>query len=116
MKIQPQPSDMCTKSLLSSWTIFETSCPKILNYYACEYPIIPELFFQKWLPIEFGSNHSYDTRTPSYFCQIPCCKTSFGQRFFRSRVANWWNDLPSSLFNVSRRSDFSWSVYNYLFN
>ena len=67
-------------------------------------------------PIEFGSNHSYDTRTPFYFCQIPCCKTSFGQRFFRSRVANWWNDLPSSLFNVSRRSDFSWSVYNYLFN
>ena len=32
-------------------------------------------------PIEFGSNHSYDTRTPFYFCQIPCCKTSFGQRF-----------------------------------
>ena len=67
-------------------------------------------------PIEFGSNHSYDTRTPFYFCQTPCCKTSFGQRFFRLRVANWWNDLPSSLFNVSRRSDFSRSVYNYLFN
>ena len=24
-------------------------------------------------PIEFGSNHSYDTRTPFYFCHIPCC-------------------------------------------
>ena len=32
-------------------------------------------------PIQFGSNHSYDTRTPSYFCCISCCKTSFGQRF-----------------------------------
>ena len=26
--LQPQPSDVCTKSLLSSWTAFETSCPK----------------------------------------------------------------------------------------
>ena len=23
-----KPSDTCTKSLLSSWTVFETSCPK----------------------------------------------------------------------------------------
>ena len=27
-------------------------------------------------PIEFA----YDTWTPFYFCQIPCSKTSFGQR------------------------------------
>ena len=23
----------------------------------------------------------HDTRTAFYFCRIPCCKTSFGQRF-----------------------------------
>ena len=30
---------------------------------------------------------------------------------FRSRVANWWNSLPSSLFDASQRIDFSWSLY-----
>ena len=32
----------------------------------------------------------------------------------KSIVTVWWNSLPSSLFDASHQSDFSWSVHSYL--
>ena len=63
-------------------------------------------------PIQFGYNHSHNTQTPSYFCCISHCKTSIllDQEF----SADWRNSLPSSLFDASQRTDFSWSLYSHL--
>ena len=63
-------------------------------------------------PLHFGSNHTYDTRLSSHFCNIFRYSTAFGQKFFRSKAVMWWNSLPCSLFDHS----FSCHLYKYLLN
>ena len=63
-------------------------------------------------PLHFGSNHTYDTRLSSHFCNIFRYSTAFGQKFFRSKAVTWWNSLPCSLFDRS----FSCHLYQYLLN
>jgi len=52
-----------------------------------------------WLDpsFQFGSNHSYGTTQPPYFCNIFQYSTSFGQRYFRSWATTWWNHALTSL-------------------
>ena len=61
----------------------------VINSMYCHYVSSDCVVFINNSPIEFGSNHSYDTQIQSYFCQVSHCKTSFGQWFFRSRVTDW---------------------------
>ena len=46
-------------------------------------------------PIQFGQSHSHHTRTSSSFTGIVRFNLKFSQRFFRYRVTQWWNSLPS---------------------
>ena len=46
-------------------------------------------------PIQFGQSHSHHTRTSSSFAGIVRFNLKFSQRFFRYRVTQWWNSLPS---------------------
>ena len=55
--------------------------------------------------IEFGRQSSYYTRTPASFANIFRYHLSFGKKFFRSKITDWWNDLPTK---------FSRELYNYL--
>ena len=56
---------------------------RVLNSICCHFTDCDCVVFNP--PIQFGSSHSYHTRSPSYFCCAYCCKASFGQCFF-------WNE------------------------
>ena len=51
-------------------------------------------------PIQFGQSHSHYTRTSSSFARIVRYNLNFSQRFFRYRVTQWWNSLPSQFANL----------------
>ena len=51
-------------------------------------------------PIQFGQSLSHYTRTFSSFARIVRYKVKFSQRFFRYRVTQWWNSLPSQFANL----------------
>jgi len=64
-------------------------------------------------PILFGPQHSYRTRCPSYFANLPRCALSFTQSFFRYSASKWWNNLPQNILSGPVQN-FSTLLYNHL--
>ena len=67
-------------------------------------------------PIQFGSRHSYFTRTNKHFANITRFSTAFGQKGFRYKGTTWWNALPSDFYQIPAHTTFVRGLQDYLYN
>ena len=58
-------------------------------------------------PIQFGNITSYHTRTQPYFANPSRCRLSQTQQFFRHHATILWNNLTSSIKQMSSFAEFS---------
>ena len=65
-------------------------------------------------PIQFGSRHSYFTRTNKHFANITRFSTAFGQKGFRYKGTTWWNALPSDFYQIPAHTTFVRGLQDYL--
>ena len=48
-------------------------------------------------PIQFGRQHSYQTRCRENFASVAMCRLASTMRHFRFAASTWWNSLPTHI-------------------
>ena len=48
-------------------------------------------------PIQFGRQHSYQTRCRENFANVAMCRLTSTMRHFRFAASTWWNSLPTHI-------------------
>jgi len=84
---------------------YRSNCAMYHHYTNNVIPLFP--------PVAFGCQHECDTHCPVHFANLPRCRLSSTQHFFRTRGAKWWNLFPSDVVSLGY-STFSSVVYDSL--
>jgi len=84
---------------------YRSNCAMYHNYTNNFIPLFP--------PVTSGHKHERDTHHPVHFANLPRCRLSSTQHFFRTKGAKWWNLLPSDVISLGY-STFSSVVYDSL--
>ena len=64
-------------------------------------------------PIQFGTKHSYSTRTNRHFANITRFSTAFGQKSFHYKGSTWWNALPPDFYQISGYTTLVQGLWDY---
>jgi len=84
---------------------YRSNCAMYHHYTNNVIPLFP--------PVMLGHQHECDTHHPVHFANLPRCRLSSTQHFFRTRGPKWGNLLPSDVVSLGY-STFSSVVYDSL--
>ena len=65
-------------------------------------------------PVQYGRQHSYQTRCRDSFASVILCHLASTKSNFRSAATTWWNSLPSHIYDSNLNlGNFTKAVRNF---